>query len=105
MFRTLLAAVTVAMATVLAACGDDNGSAQDQPAAARSELAPVKDYLLQHTERLKRETAAIRAGAERYHALAEEADFDYAKLLDSRRDEVRRLVADAQKSFQRANPA
>jgi hypothetical protein len=105
MFRTLLAAVVVAAATALSACGNDDSDQQDQPAAARSELGPIKGYLLQHTERLKRDTAAIRTGAERYHALAEEADFDYAKLLDTKRDEVQRLVKDAQTSFQRANPA
>jgi hypothetical protein len=105
MFRTLLAAAAVAAAGALTACGDDDGDQKDQPAAAQTDLRPVKDYLLQHTERLKRETAGIRAGAERYHALAEDVDFDYKRLLDTKRAEVQRLVKDAQTSFQRANPA
>jgi len=105
MFRTLLAAVAVAAAAALTACGDDDGDQQSQPATAQTDLRPVKDYLLQHTERLKRDTAAIRAGAERYHALAEEVDFDYAQLLDTKRADVQRLVKDAQAAFQRANPA
>src|SRR4051794_27235627 len=105
MFRTLLAAVAVAGAAALTACGNDDGDQQDQPAAARSELRPVKDYLLQHTERLKRDTVTIRTGAERYHALAESVGFDYDRLLQTKRGEIQRLVEDAQTAFQRANPA
>src|SRR3954470_24863924 len=105
MFRTLLAALTVAAAAGLTACGNDDGDQQDQPAAARSELRPVKDYLLQHTERLKRDTVTIRTGAERYHALAESVGFDYDRLLRTKRGEIRRLVEDAQIAFQRANAA
>src|SRR3954454_13379038 len=105
MFRTLLAAAAVAGAAALTACGNDDGDQHDQPAAARSELRPVKDYLLQHTERLKRDTVTIRTGAERYHALAESVGFDYHRLLRTKRGEIRRLVEDAQTAFQRANPA
>ena len=47
----------------------------------------------------------MRAGAERYHALAEAADFDYAALLRDHRAEVRRIVREAQRRFGRANPA
>ncbi len=104
MLRTAPAAALVAAAALLSACGGDDGG--DSPAEpARSDLAPVKDYLLQHTERLNRDTARIREGAEEYHALAEAADFDYDKLLATKRADVQRLVKEAQAAFQAANPA
>ena len=77
-----------------------------EPQAAQSaELGAIKDYLLEHTERLVDDTAAIRAGAEEYYELAEAADFDYAKLLADNREDVQRLVKEAQDGFRKANPS
>jgi hypothetical protein len=50
-------------------------------------------------------TERLRTGAESYHALAEQADFDYAALLAGHRREVRAFVRGAQRDFQAANPA
>src|SRR5215217_3516400 len=90
-----LAAALAALA--LGACkgggSDDSGSG----GAERIDLSAVKDYLLAHTGRLARDTARIRATAERY--------YDYARLLDQRRAEVRDVVRTAQREFARANPA
>ena len=66
---------------------------------------PIKDYLLQHTEQLKAETATIREGAEGYYEQAEAVDFDYDKLLKQDREGVKSFVESAQKAFQAANPA
>ena len=47
----------------------------------------------------------LAADAEAYHALAEEAGFDYEKLLAEKPDEVAALIKKMQGSFQEANPA
>lgn len=109
--RSLRRAFAVALALVAAfavsACGsdDDDSTTTATTAAASADLAPVKDYLLDHTARLQRETDALQADAEAYYALAEQADFDYAALLAARRAEVRALVQRLQEDFRRANPA
>jgi hypothetical protein len=104
--RRLLPALAVG-ALLLAGCGDGADKDATTPAAERpaSDLRPIKAYLLEHTARLKAEVASLRAGAESYHALAKQADFDYAKLLETRRADVRRFVGRAQKEFAAANPA
>ena len=74
--------------------------------AGRADLAPVKAFLLDHTERLKAETAELREGAEAYYALAEAADFDYATLLEDKRAEVQGVRRGARRTdFAAANPA
>src|SRR6187551_369504 len=105
--RAAAAALALAATLALAACGsDDADPTATSPTAGRAvELTPVKDYLLDHTARLERATAKIRADAEAYHGLAEAAGFDYAALLADRRGEVRRLVAGLQQDFHAANPA
>jgi hypothetical protein len=104
--RRLLPALAVG-ALLLAGCGDGADKDATTPAAERpaSDLRPIKAYLLEHTARLKAEVASLRAGAESYYALAKQADFDYAKLLETRRADVRRFVGRAQKEFAAANPA
>ena len=108
--RTLVfSAVTLTLA--LAACGDDDSADSDQEAtktdaaSKAADLGAIKGYLLEHTERLKGDTADITAGAEEYYALAKEADFDYERLLSDKRPEVRAFVSDAQDAFRRANPS
>ena len=51
------------------------------------------------------DTGQIRANAERYYQAAKGAKFDYARLLQADRAELRRLVREAQRAFSRANPA
>jgi hypothetical protein len=104
--RLCAALVAVGCAVGVAACGDDDEpqptAAAEQPAA---DLQPVKDFLLEHTERLGADAAKLREGAEAYYAMAEAADFDYAKLLADKRAEVKAFVEDAQDTFSDANPA
>ena len=104
-FLTLFAVLLCT--ALLAACGgdDDEPAGSASPQASSEDLGAIKDYLLEHTERLKGETASIREGAEEYHSMAEAAGFDYAKLLRENRAAVRSFVEDAQEAFDRANPA
>ena len=67
--------------------------------------APIKDYLIDHTEKLQGKTTEMRADAERYHAMAKAAGFDYEQMLEDNRDQVRAFVEKAQKDFGAANPA
>jgi Imelysin len=101
-----LAAAACSLA-LLAACGDDKSPSEDNGAATAKgeDLAAVKSYLLEHTERLVNDSAASRATAEAYYRLAKSVDFDYGRLLDEHRAEVRRLVRQAQRDFVEANPA
>ena len=109
--RRRLCAVLVAFgcAVGVAACGDDEKTetAAATPAASQpaDDLQPVKDFLLEHTEQLNGDAAALREGAEEYYALAEAVDFDYAKLLADKRAEVQAFVKSAQEGFTAANPA
>ena len=103
--RLCAALVAIGCAAGAAGCGDDEQpGAGPAPRPAR-DLQGVKDFLLDHTERLNAEARELRQGAEDYYALAADADFDYAKLLAGRRARVRALVERAQETFARANPA
>ncbi len=105
----LSTAVLVAAALTLAACGDDDkeasGGGTETTAAQAADLAAIKGYLLDHTERLVADTARIRAGAEEYYQLAKAANFDYERMLEENREDVRRLVKEAQAGFTKANPS
>ena len=106
--RSAVTAVTCTLA--LAACGDDDDSSPQQgetftSAAQGADLAAIKDYLIEHTERLVVDSGRIRANAEQYYELAKGAMFDYGRLLRSDRAELRRLVREAQRAFSRANPS
>jgi Imelysin len=91
----------------VAACGGDDEEPTPTPAAAQpaDDLQPVKDFLLEHTERLSADAAKLREDAEAYYELAEQAKFDYAQLLEDKRAEVKEFVEGAQETFASANPA
>jgi Imelysin len=107
--RIALALALCALALSAAACGDDDSSDDSASTTERTargaDLAAIKDYLLEHTERLTRDTGKVRANAEEYYELAKSADFDYARLLQDNRPRVRRLVREAQRAFASANPS
>lgn len=105
----MLTAVALAAAT-LAGCGDDDSSSADKPAttvatAATAQLAPIKDYLLDHTAQLTEQTGTLNEQAQQYYALAKAANFDYGKLLSENREEVAELVTAMQATWRKANPA
>ena len=64
MTRPALAAAVCALAIGLAACGnDDSTSEPDPPAAEGTDLAAIKDYLLEHTEQLVTDSGTVRQNA------------------------------------------
>jgi hypothetical protein len=107
--RALLAVLLcLTLALAATACGDDDdASGEDTTATAASaaELGAIKAFLTDHTARLVDDTAAIREAAEAYYRLAEDAGFDYARLLRESRSEVRAFVKSAQEGFRAANPS
>jgi len=105
--RSLLA--LLAGAVLLAGCGegdDDRGASTPpaRPAAADPGLGAIKAYLVEHADALARSTATLAEQGRAYHALAEGAGFDQARLLSERRDEVREAVEGMQATWRRANP-
>ncbi len=106
--RPALALAAAACSLVLlTACGDDKSSSDEAATTTAKDvdLNAVKAYLLAHTERLVKATTASHGNAESYYKLAKSVDFDYARLLDEHRAEVRGLVRQAQRDFVQANPA
>jgi hypothetical protein len=100
----LLAALVAA--AVLAGCGgDDTEPTTTQKPQAATDLAPVKDYLLDHTSRLQGDTAKLAGQAAAYYRLAKSERFDYGRLLATHRDEVADLVKRMQDTYIDANPA
>lgn len=112
-WRQAPAALAVGAALALSACGSDDSSdaagsstaASTTAAAATIDYRPVQDYLFDHTRRLVDDTATLQRDAEAYYALAEAADFDYERLLSTRRAEVRRAVTRLQRDLRTANPS
>ena len=107
---TLAAASAAMLALGMGACGGDDEPAQQSTSGSQggegtADLAAIKTFLLDHTERLSAEVSELREGAERYYALAKENDFDYERLLTEHRAEVRELVEQGQSQFAKANPA
>jgi hypothetical protein len=104
--RTNLLVALVAAATLAGCGGDDSKPAAEKPAAAAEpDLGAIKDYLLAHTTQLQENTSTLAADADAYYAMAKDADFDYAKLLDERRADVAALVKKMQDTYIEANPA
>ncbi|ADB54130.1 hypothetical protein [Conexibacter woesei] len=111
-WRKAPAVLAVGAALAFGACGGDDSSSGDTNASttatnatAAIDYAAIQDYLYAHTEALVENTAAIERDAVAYHALAEAAGFDYARLLATRRPEVERLVRRLQQDFHVANPS
>jgi hypothetical protein len=104
MMRVLITAAVAAVA--LAACGggSEEPKSTPAPAAQQAGLGAIKTYLLDHTERLKQSTAQLQADAEAYYELAKSADFDYGRLLESKRPEVAAAVKRIQDDHVKANP-
>jgi hypothetical protein len=108
MRRFLLLSTTALAALTLGACGgnDEAKPAARQPASAKqADLAAIKSYLLEHTERLKADTATLQTDVEAYYSLAESTGFDYARLLRDKRPEVAAAVKRIQDDHVRANPS
>src|SRR5215218_6053633 len=93
----------------IAGCGGDDNKTETTPkatpaAAAGVDLAPIKDYLLEHTDRLVTSIGQLQSDAQAYYDLAEASDFNYAKLLEDKRPEVQAAVKKLQDDHIEANP-
>jgi hypothetical protein len=100
----------VAGCLALVGCGGDDKTSETTPkatpsAAASVDLAPIKAYLLEHTDRLVTSTELLQRDAQEYYNLAEAADFDYAKLLQDKREQVATAIKELQGAHIQANPA
>jgi len=96
--RPLLLALVAATMT-LAACGGDDSAKTTPTPAASTDLSAIKTYLLDHTQRLSRDVATMKDGAQQYHDLAEQSSFDTRKLLADHRPEVARLLRTSYRSL------
>jgi hypothetical protein len=100
----------VGLLTALAACGGNGDtSAPSAPTSkatrpAPSRLVGVKEYLLQHTQRLTEFTGRFEADARRYYRLADAAGLDYEALWSRRGSEVAPLVERLKRSWIQGNP-
>ena len=90
-----------------AGCGEDSDSDSAQTTTTSApnapDLAAIKTYLLDHTERLKTGTTELQAAAQAYYDLAKSEDFDYRKLASN--PEAQALIERGQKAWTEANPA
>jgi hypothetical protein len=102
----------VAGCLALVGCGGDDDKKSESTtakatatAAAAADLTPIKDYLLEHTDRLVTSTELLQRDAQEYYNLAEAADFDYAKMLEDDREAVQTAIKELQGAHIQANPA
>ncbi len=104
-----LAALAVAAAALAGCGGGDNASSDDAPpatttASASADLDGVKEYLLDHTERLTAFTGQFQADAARYQQLATAAGGDDQRLWRGNAAEVRPLVQRLKSGWIAGNP-
>ena len=97
-------AVLALGALAIAGCGD-SGDEKTEAEASTAQLAPVKDYLTEHSAELVKQVGVLQEQADAYYALAESVDFDYARLLAEHRGEVEKLLNESKDVFVVANPA
>ncbi|MGH2981225.1 MAG: imelysin family protein, partial [Solirubrobacterales bacterium] len=86
-------------------CEDDDQDSASSPESTGAQLAPVKDYLVQHAEDLTASVAQLQEVADRYYELARSDDFDYSALMQDHRAEVEGLMTEAKEAFAAANPS
>ena len=101
-----VAALLACLALFAVGCGgDDDDSASDSSEASGAQLAPVKDYLVEHADDLNANVADLQAVADSYYELAEAEDFDYAALMESQQPRIEELMTDGKAAFVAANPS
>ncbi len=102
--KAVLAFAALALAMTVAACGSD-GEETTAAEAGGAELAPVKEYLTDHSADLVEQVGVLQENADEYYELAESVDFDYQQLLAEHGDEVAQILGDSKDVFVVANPA
>ncbi|MGH2980454.1 MAG: imelysin family protein [Solirubrobacterales bacterium] len=99
------AAALASMALFAAGCGDDDEDSASSSGAGGAQLAPVKDYLVEHAGDLAANVARLQDVADRYYELARSEGFDYAAMMQDHRAEVEELMTEAKEAFVDANPS
>ena len=102
--RFSLALAAFALAVPVAGCGDSGDESTTSEAEA-AQLAPVKDYLTDHSAELVRQVQLLQTQADAYYDLAESVDFDYARLLAEHRGDVEEILSTSKENFVVANPS
>ncbi|MCX6048690.1 MAG: EfeM/EfeO family lipoprotein, partial [Chloroflexi bacterium] len=74
------------------------------PAADAADLGAIKTYLLDKTATLKASTTTLKAASDRYYALAQAVNFDYAALWAKQPAEVSKALLDAKAAWITASP-
>ncbi len=95
----------LALAATMSACGDSDSDETATAEAGAAELAPVKEYLTDHSADLVEQVGLLKENADQYYELAESVDFDYERLLAEHGDEVAQILGDSKDVFVVANPA
>jgi Imelysin len=109
------AIVLLTLAVGLSACAGDDGGSQpsseppssqttESPAAAAAELAGVKAFLGEHTEKLAGFTEEFGTLAARYYELAEAENFDLDALWTRQKGTVAPLVEEMKAAWVEGNP-
>lgn len=95
----------------LGACGGTTAtppaSAPTTPAAttaSTADLTAVKTYLTTKADELSAASATLQQASDRYYALAQAANFDYAALWRNQQAEVKQVLGDARAAWQKASP-
>jgi len=102
----LVAGLLTALTLVAAGCGDDDdGEATDSSETTGAQLAPVKDYLVEHATDLSTNVARLQEVADEYYQLARSENFNYQRLMSQHGDEVRDLLEQAKAAYVDANPS
>ena len=94
---------------LLSACGTEPGTATPPPAPtpapAAGDLGAVKTYLLENVDKLKNNTAALKATSDQYYELAQGAGGDYAALWQAQQPALIPLIQQAQSQWKEASPS
>ena len=72
--------------------------------ATTTDLSGIKIYLLDKSSELTSSSKSLKEASDKYYALAESADFDYAALWESNPTEVGAALADAKSAWMAASP-
>jgi len=97
---------------LLLACGTPAAQTPAQPStptamtgqAGQVDLNGIKQYLVESSQSLKAQTAALDDAGTRYYELAKAADFDYAALWQQQSSEVSTTLAAAKAAWTAASP-
>ena len=101
-----VAAPLAAMVILASGCGgDDDDSTDTTSSDGGTDLTAVKDYLTDHSARLAEQATTMRELGDEYYELAEQAEFDYQRLLSENREQVQRILEASKAAFVEANPA